>query len=172
MHPPGSLTSFHNMLNYYKLENGMFDKCVEIGCYSGELTIVLSVYFHQVFAIDPWIDDYDDNDIASHANMEDVVKVFDQRTSNYTNITKIRKTSIEASSLFEDNSIDLVYIDGIHTYDGVKNDLSLWIPKVKYFISGYDFWIDGWPGVKKAVLEIVGEPDKIFEGNWIKKIKD
>ena len=32
---------------------------------------------------------------------------------------------------FEDNSIDAIYIDGDHSYEGVKNDLELYYPKVK-----------------------------------------
>lgn len=55
-------------------------------------------------------------------------------------------------NLFEDKSIDLVYIDGDHSYEAVKKDIELWLPKVKDggLLSGDDFQ---WEGVKKAVHE-------------------
>ena len=37
----------------------------------------------------------------------------------------------EAVSHFQDESIDLLHIDGLHTYDAVKNDFENWYPKVK-----------------------------------------
>ena len=56
---------------------------------------------------------------------------------------------------FKDNSIDLIYIDGDHFYDGVKNDLEIWFPKIKKggVFGGHDYSdYRGW-GVKKAVSE-------------------
>ena len=42
-----------------------------------------------------------------------------------------RETSEEAVSRFEDESFDIVYIDGHHDYEYVKQDCELWWPKVK-----------------------------------------
>ena len=46
-------------------------------------------------------------------------------------ITMLRNLSTDAASLFEDNSLDFVYIDGNHMFDAVLEDLHAWYPKVK-----------------------------------------
>mmetsp|Transcript_16717 Transcript_16717/g.42522 ORF Transcript_16717/g.42522 Transcript_16717/m.42522 type:complete len:467 (+) Transcript_16717:16-1416(+) len=65
-----------------------------------------------------------------------------------------RMTSVEGSRLFEDHSIDLVFVDGKHTYDHVQRDLHIWARKVKRggVVCGHDF-SPRHPGVVAAVLE-------------------
>lgn len=75
-----------------------------------------------------------------------------------TGIVKIIKSdSSEAAKLFEDESIDFLFIDANHTYEGVKLDLESWYPKVKKggIISGHDY-IHHWEGLVKAVNEFFG----------------
>ena len=42
----------------------------------------------------------------------------------------IRSTFDDALSLFQANSIDLLHIDGLHTYDAVKHDFEQWLPRL------------------------------------------
>ena len=49
-------------------------------------------------------------------------------------------TSIKASELFKDNTVDYIYIDGDHSL-GFYDDLRVWIPKIRIggILSGHDF---------------------------------
>jgi len=54
--------------------------------------------------------------------------------------TLIRSTFDEAKEYFVDKSIDLLHIDGFHTYEAVKHDFEAWLPKLsdKGFIFFHD----------------------------------
>lgn len=67
-----------------------------------------------------------------------------------------RSFTENACGSFEDESLDFIFIDADHSYEGVKKDITLWSPKVKTggYIVGHD--ID-WEGVKRAVEELIPE---------------
>jgi hypothetical protein len=67
-------------------------------------------------------------------------------------INPIKSPSVDASKLFQDESLDFVFIDGSHDYKSVKDDIQHWFPKVKIggYIAGDDYV---WPDTKKAVDE-------------------
>ena len=51
--------------------------------------------------------------------------------TNYPDIARlIRKDFNEAATSFEDHSIDLLHIDGTHTFEAVSNDFNTWLPKL------------------------------------------
>jgi len=54
-----------------------------------------------------------------------------------------------------DGLADFVYIDANHSYDAVKRDLELWVPKIRPggVIGGHDFSPE-FPGVRQAVQEL------------------
>ncbi len=57
------------------------------------------------------------------------------------NIRILRKTSFDAADDFETESLDFIYIDAMHTYEAVLNDLKRWWPKLKPdgLLMGHDY---------------------------------
>jgi predicted O-methyltransferase YrrM len=146
---------------------------VEIGSYVGESTTIFAENFKKVISIDPYIDDYDLNDPAcEHISFNEVYVKFLDNTKKFNNISQIKKTSDESFSYFDDESIDVLYIDGLHTYEQVKKDIINYLPKVKKggFICGHDYH-KNWPGVIQAIEETLKTVDKVFiDTSWIKNI--
>lgn len=52
-----------------------------------------------------------------------------------------RGYSRDAATAFADGQLDWIYIDALHTYDGVRADLAAYLPKVKNdgFLLGHDY---------------------------------
>jgi len=67
-------------------------------------------------------------------------------------INPIRKPSLEAVKLYDNESLDFIFIDAAHDYENVLKDIKAWYPKTKLktgVIAGHDY---SWgPEVKKAV---------------------
>jgi len=73
-----------------------------------------------------------------------------------------------ALDLYDDESIEFVFIDADHSYECVKSDITKWIKKVKIggIISGDDYFKTH-PGVIKAVDEFFPKEKVNFIGrNW------
>jgi len=60
---------------------------------------------------------------------------------------------MEALNDFENRSLDFVYIDGDHTFDGVITDIVFWAQKVRHggMIACHDYCNGYLSGVVKAV---------------------
>lgn len=58
----------------------------------------------------------------------------------------VRGTSEVTSEMFEDESLDFVYIDANHAYDYVKQDIELWYSKVSKggYLLGHDYIAMDW----------------------------
>lgn len=72
-------------------------------------------------------------------------------------------SSEQAAKWVADNSLDFVFIDANHQYEFVKQDLALWVPKVRLggIVSGHDYYHfrSGRGGVVQAVDEFVAAND-------------
>lgn len=83
---------------------------------------------YQLVAIDTWKGD-------PHAGFYgdevwECVQAVDESCYGQINRKYLKATFQDALSQFSDNSIDLLHIDGFHSYDAVKGDFERWLPKV------------------------------------------
>lgn len=152
------------------IQNGTI---VEVGVYGG--VSVLSVIDiciknnNTIYAIDPWekletltdqkVDEKTIKNAQERAkslrlNLEKIIDKYQY----HNHLKLICDFSPQASNNFEDSSLDLVFIDGNHTYDAVVKDINGWWKKVKpgKMLSGHDYDVKKF-GVKKAVDEFVKE---------------
>lgn len=164
-----------NLINYVN------NKCdtknmvmIEIGSYAGESTEMFTSNFKKVISIDPFLNDYDVNDVTcEYMQLTEVYNIFNKKMSKYENFEHIRKTSDDAINELKNMKVDLIYIDGLHTYEQVKKDIENYLPLINDggFICGHDYH-PVWQGVVNAIHEKLGQPDELFQDtSWIKKIK-
>lgn len=111
------------------------DVLVELGSQYGcsLFTFCQSVKNHtlhtQLNAVDYW-----KGDIGAEDTGEEVYQLVQKIIHKYyadLNIRLFQMGFDEAVSSFEDESIDILHIDGGHRYEDVEHDLSTWIPKLK-----------------------------------------
>ncbi len=152
---------------------------IEVGSYMGESMELFakSGKFKKIFCVDPWLD----ND-STTTNVSYSERFFDEKLQNYSFVEKIKKTSDDAFKLFDDNSVDVVYIDAEHTPEAIKKDIKNWLPKIKNngYITGHDWEFQN--GVlQDSIKQTIGYPDYICkhvihggksDGSWIKNKKN
>lgn len=70
-------------------------------------------------------------------------------------VVLITKPSLFAVTLFNDESLDYVYLDANHSFDSVRADIWAWANKIKPggVLGGHDYGHPYYPGVKEAVKE-------------------
>lgn len=79
------------------------------------------------YAVDNWRGD----DHSGTYDEEVFRNVNDFNDSNYSDFSTLLKMDFDSAlSLFCDSSIDLLHIDGLHTYNAVKHDFESWLPKL------------------------------------------
>jgi predicted O-methyltransferase YrrM len=159
-------------------EGGTF---VELGCYKGKSTSFIGVEIHKrkkdinFFAIDSFqgaTNSTDANEIKAYEGISEIKESYTYNVAPIGNkIKTIVSLTDEAAQYFEDGSVDVVFVDGGHSYEVVKADILAWLPKVKKggIISGHDF--NAWQGVNKAVTEIFGTPHKVENDCWFIYLK-
>lgn len=82
----------------------------------------------RVFAVDHWM-----GDVHAGAYPDRVFEELSQYVGALYPDTAVmlRSSFDEALERFDDNSIDVLHIDGLHTYEAVRHDFETWLPKVK-----------------------------------------
>jgi hypothetical protein len=146
-------------------------RCIiaEVGVFKGDFSQHLLTLFSpkQMFLVDPWepgvimSGDQDGNNVTQYQG-EDIYASVKERFAKNKNTTIIRNYSKALASMLVPACLDLMYIDGDHSYEGVKTDLALAYDLVRPggWICGHDYEMNPAKtqnvydfGVKRAVDE-------------------
>jgi len=151
----------------------------EIGVEQGEYSEVLiraNPNLH-LYLVDAWkaYKGYRD-----HTRQEKLERFFTstiQRLSPYPNKkTFIRDFSMNAVKMFDDESLDFVYIDANHDFAHVTEDIYHWSKKVRSggIVAGHDYYKDAIPNHIHVPYVLHGytqayniKPWFVFEDSWI-----
>lgn len=81
----------------------------------------------------------------------------------------IRDDSVSAAKKLNKESCDFVFIDGDHSYEGVRRDIKAWMSRVKPggLMCGHDITR---AGVRRAVDELLGDIDKDDDKTWFYRV--
>lgn len=95
------------------------------------------------------------------------------RSLNFKNVSIITEKSLVAVKRFDNNSLDIVFIDALHDYKNVCADIKAWLPKVRKggMLCGDDFKLNEF-SVIKAVGDLIGYDNIRVDTNvliWIYK---
>ncbi len=136
-------------------------KIVEIGSWKGKSTIWLGKGSEagsrqSIYAIDPHAD------TEEHRANGQMVWTFDTFKENISHadvakyVVPVVKPPLESVSDVP-GRVGLIFIDGTHDYDAVKEEFNAWLPKVQIggTIAFHDTFGNGVPGVRRLVHEEV-----------------
>ena len=143
----------------FKIARSLKDNSVivEIGAFKGKSSCFIAEGINskriQFFSIDTWYND------TMQQGRQDVFAGFLENIKPYKDkIQALRGYSYEVIRNWpQQRKIDFLWIDGDHSYEGVKRDIQDWLPLVKKkgIVCFHDY--RDAPGVKKAVDEIILE---------------
>ena len=131
------------------LNNNKAKVGVELGVFCGDFSkVLLEKWNGTLYMIDPWRpigNTYIDT--CDIAQQRDLYTATTQNIKGYESRGfMLRGLGEELIDLFEDESLDFVYIDANHSYDYIKADMEMWYPKLKKggIFSGHDYLSIDW----------------------------
>jgi hypothetical protein len=150
----------------YKTAKGM-ETIVEVGSWKGRSTAALcSGCRGTVYSVDTFLGSKGEEQEHREAKERDIYEDFKKNTAQFKNLVSYKMESLEAVKKFADKSVDMVFIDGAHTYEAVQADIEAWLPKCKKLICGHDY---NYPDIAEVVNTKFGVVDNA-ENVWIKEL--
>lgn len=139
----------------------------EIGVWHGQFSnqLIQRIEPKMLHLIDPWIwkkgfkgESFKGEKVKNQEVMDTMYKFVCDKYGSKPNVTIHRDYSESIYNKFKNDYFDWIYIDGLHSFEAVYNDMKNYYPKVKTggIIIGDDFNIRG-DRVKRAVNKFTEE---------------
>lgn len=152
------------MFPLYLNSLGFNGTAVEVGVAEGKYAAeFLPLWSGKYVMVDRWqhIAGYDDAMNGTDAEHEQRYSEAMQVAGKFPGrVLVMRMDSLAAAASFDDRTLDFVYIDGDHSYEGCRRDILAWARKVKVggILAGHDYYNGPLFEVRKAVAETCGGP--------------
>lgn len=131
---PLDFLSAYGMMPYLK-RHGENLVGIEIGVLKGENIVMLLEELPniaKIIGIDPFVEHTDQNTTRSQEDMDKYAKIAAENLKPHKKrYVPIKKSSADAAADIDDESVDFVLLDGDHSYEGIKADLTAYYPKLK-----------------------------------------
>lgn len=140
---------------------------LEIGSYKGRSTVCAAEVAKQVYAVDTFKATDNGQDQKEQSTTLDE---FLQNTKDYKNIEYFVGESEQIAKKIQDQSLDVIFIDGRHDGDSVIKDKCAWWPKLKN--GGYMLFHDYALGCQvKPTVDTLFDSEKIISQKSMALIK-
>ena len=136
------------------------DILVEVGVWKGKSACMMAQHIEasgkplHFFAVDTFEGSPEHQTAVAHegGSTYHVFSSHMEKSGAERYVRPVRMDSVRAAKCFGDESVDFVFIDADHSYEGVRADLFAWFPKIKRdgIIAGHDF---DWKTVKSSVRD-------------------
>ena len=123
----------HLPFSFWLIEEARPDVLVELGTHNGTSFLAFCQAIKargtrtKAFAVDTWEGDEHAGHYGDevHDRLQRVVQ------AKYAGFAQLMRMLFDdAMPYFSDGSVDLLHIDGLHTYEAVKHDFETWLPKM------------------------------------------
>jgi hypothetical protein len=173
----GSKSGLRDLINATDLPERESFTMIELGSYAGESASVFLEFpnLSKLYCVDRWTENPDATIPSARPDVAEAL--FDLRYDRWIkqgrDVVKIKDTTKAAASQFSPHSVDIVYIDAAHTYEGVCSDIDTYYPIASSWIAGHDWQIEG---VRNAVREKLierldlGPPQFFGDNSWLFKV--
>jgi len=157
----------------------------EIGVANGTTTKKILQYCPEVFlfAVDRWENVEKPDDLGDRLEDENYVGMYNwdaeagfRKFSNNirpykSRVQVLKGDSVEMADQVKDGSLDFIFIDADHSYQGVIRDLAAWVPKLRVggMLSGHDIHL---AGVHRAVSEKIPNYQEVPGDHVWKAVKE
>lgn len=154
--------------NHLQKDNKSNVQIADVGCWTGLSSLILALlvdkFQGKVYSVD-WFEGSENTNLQFAGRYFNIQRIFNENIRQFDQskyIQVIPKRSLDAAQTFQDESLDVVFIDADHRYDYIKADINSWLPKLKKggLMCGHDCEVILDKGIDK-LLDVYKNEDMI-----------